>query len=84
MSISAWDTKVLMLFSLLLSSIKILSWFFFFFFMLSNFLIVLVVKGKYKVKIALTIPTCAPTTLTEEIIQTSPLFAFKTIKILSM
>ena len=52
--------------------------------MLSNFLIVLVVKGKYKVKIALTIPTSAPTTLTEEIIQTSPLFAFKTIKILSM
>ena len=52
--------------------------------MLSNFLIIPVVRGKIKVKHAPAIPTGAPTTLTEEMIQTSPLFALKTSKILSM
>ena len=42
------------------------------------------VKEKIKVKLAPAIPTGAPTTLTEEIIQTSPLFALKTFKTLSM
>ena len=49
--------------------------------MLSNFLIILVFKEKIKVKLALAIPTGAPATLTEEIIQTPPLVTLKTIKI---
>ena len=52
--------------------------------MLSNFLIIPVVKEKIKVKIALAIPTGAPTVLTDEMIQTPQLVALKTIKILSM
>ena len=52
--------------------------------MLSNFLIVPVVKEKIKVKLALAIPTGAPTTLADEMIQTPLLVALKTIKILSM
>ena len=52
--------------------------------MLSNFLIICVVREKIKVKLAPTVPTGAPTTLTEEIIQTLPLAALKTIKTLSM
>ena len=51
--------------------------------MLSNFFIIPVLKEKIKVKLAPAIPTGAPTTLTEEIIQT-PLVALKTIKILSV
>ena len=50
--------------------------------MLSNFLIIL--KEKIKVKLVLDIPTVAPTTLADEMIQTPLLFALKTIKILSM
>ena len=73
-----------MLFNLLLASIRILSCFLFLFlFMLSNFLIP-VVKEKINVKLAPAIPTGAPTTLIEEIIQTPPLVALKTIKILSI
>ena len=52
--------------------------------MLSNFLIIPVVRKKIKVKLAPAIPIGAPTTLAEEIIQTPPLVALKTIKILSM
>ena len=52
--------------------------------MLSNFLIIPVVREKIKVKLAPAIPTGAPTTLTEEIIQTPPLFALKTSKTFSM
>ena len=48
--------------------------------MLSNFLIILVVKEK----LAPAIPKGAPATLTEEIIQTPPLVAFKTMKTLSL
>ena len=48
--------------------------------MLSNFLIIPVVKEKIKVKLAPAIPTGAPTTLTDEKIQTPPLVALKTIK----
>ena len=47
--------------------------------MLSNFLIIPVVKEKIKVKLALTIPTGAPTILVNEIIDTPPLLAIKTI-----
>ena len=49
--------------------------------MLSNFLIIPVVREIVKVKPAPAIPTGARTTLTEEIIQTPPLVALKTIKI---
>ena len=48
--------------------------------MLSNFLIIPVVREKIKVKLALAIPTGAPTILVNEIIDTPPLFALKTIK----
>ena len=43
-----------------------------------------VVKENIKVKLAPAIPEVAPTTLTEEMIQTPPLDTLKTIKILSM
>ena len=49
--------------------------------MLSNFSIIPVVKEKIRVKIAPAIPTGASTTLTEEMIQTEPLIALKTLKI---
>ena len=70
-----------MIFSLLLANIRILSCFFF---LLSNFLIIPVVREKIKVKLALAIPTGAPATLVNEMIDTPPLVAPKTIKTLSM
>ena len=85
MSISAWDTKVSMLWSLLLANTRILSCFFFLFLvMLSNFFIIPVVREKFKIKLAIVIPTGAPTTLADEIIQTPLLVVLKAIKILSM
>ena len=85
MSISAWDTKVSMLSSLLLANTRILSCFFFLFLVMpSNFLIIPNVREQIKVKLALAIPTGAPTTLADEIIQTPPFVALKTIKILSI
>ena len=56
-----------------------------FFLCLVIFLTIPVVrKKKFKVKLAPAIPIGAPTTLTEEVIQTPPLIALKTIKFLSM
>ena len=52
--------------------------------MLSNFLIIPVVREKIKVKIALAIPTGAPTRFADEMKQTPLLAAIKTMKILSM
>ena len=52
--------------------------------MLSNFLTVALVREKIKVKLAPAIPTGAPTTLVNEQIDTPPVVALKTIKILSM
>ena len=52
--------------------------------MLSNFLIILVVREKIKVKLAPAIPVGAPSALAEEIMQTPPLVALKTIKTLSI
>ena len=49
----------------------------------SKFLIILVVKKKSKVKLVLAIPTDAPTTLADEMIQTPLLVALKTTRILS-
>ena len=85
MSVRACDTKVSMLLSLLLANIRILSCYFFLFLvLLSNFLIIPVVRGKIKVKLALAIPTGAPTMLVKEMIDAPPAAALKTIKILSM
>ena len=50
----------------------------------SNFLTIPVVRGKIRVKVALVIPTGAPTILVNEIIDTPPLVALKTTKTLSM
>ena len=81
MSISAGNIRVSMLLSLLLANIRTLSCFFFLFLaMLSNFLIIPVVREKIKVKLALAIPTGAPIILVNEIIDTPPLVALKTIK----
>ena len=52
--------------------------------MLSNVLIIPVAREKIKVKLALSIPTGAPTTLADKIIQTPLLVALKIIKILSI
>ena len=52
--------------------------------MFSNFLLIPVVREKIKVKLALAIPTGAPTTLVDEMTDTPPLVALKTIKTLSM
>ena len=82
MSIIACDTKVSMLFSLLLANIRTLSCFFFLFLvMLSNFLIIPIIREKIKIKLALAIPTGAPTTLADEMIQTLLLAALNTINL---
>ena len=52
--------------------------------MLSNFLIIPVVIERIRVKLALAIPTGAPTTLVNKIINTPPLAALKTVKTLTM
>ena len=52
--------------------------------MLSNFLVIPVVKEKFKVKLALVIPTGAQTTLADKMIQYQLLAALETIKILYM
>ena len=48
--------------------------------MLSNFFIIPVVKEKIKLKLALVIPTGAPTTLVKEMIDTPSLVALKKLK----
>ena len=76
MSISACDTKVSMLISLLLANLRILSCFYFLLLvMLNNFLTIPVVKEKIKEKLALAIPTGASTTLLNKQIDTPPLAA---------
>ena len=85
MSVSACDTKVSMLLSLLLASIRILSCFFFLFLVIiGNFLIIPVVKERITVKLATAIPTGARRTLTGKIMQTPPLVTERIIKTLSM
>ena len=74
-----------MLLSLLLADIRVLSCFFFLFLVIfSNFLIIPVVREKIKERLALAIPTGAPTKLVIEIIDTPLLVAPKTMKILSI
>ena len=57
---------------------------FFFLVIFNNFLVIPVVREKIKVKLALAIPTGAPTILVNEQIDTPPVVALKTIKILFM
>ena len=57
---------------------------FFFLVIFNNFFIIPVDREKIKVKLALAIPTGAPTIVVNEIIDTPPVVALKTIKILSM
>ena len=52
-------------------------------FVVSCFLIIAVVRENIRVKLPPSIPTGVPT-ISEEIVQTAPLVALKTIKILSM
>ena len=52
----------------------------FFLVIFSNYLSILIVREKNKVRIALAIPTGAPTIVVNEIIDTPPLVALKTIK----
>ena len=74
-----------MLLILLLARIRIFSCFFFLFLVIfSNFLTIPVVREKNKVRLALAIPTAAPTILVNEIIDTLLLVALKTIKVLSI
>ena len=80
MSINTCDTKVSMLLSLLLANIRILSCFLFLFIVIfSNFLTIPVVREK-NLRLALAIPTRAPTILVNEIIDTPPLAKLKMIK----
>ena len=58
--------------------------FLFFLVIFSNFLTIPVVREKIKVKLALAIPTGAPTMLVKEMIDTPPVAALKTVRILSM
>ena len=80
MSIIACDIRVSLLLSLLLDKITVLSCLFFLV-IFSNFLTIPVVREKNKVRLALAIPTGAPTILVNEIINTPLLVALKTIKI---
>ena len=74
-----------MLFSLLLARASVLSCFFLsFLVILIIFLIIPVVNEKIKAKLALAIPAGAPIAVVEEIIDTPPLVAERTIKVLSM
>ena len=74
-----------MLSSLLSANVRTLSCFFFLFLViLSHFLTIAVAREKIEVKLALAIPTGAPTTLSDKIVQTPLLVALKTIKILPM
>ena len=69
-----------MLLSLLLANIRILSCFFFLFLLIfSNFLTIPVVREKIKIKLALANPTGAATILVNEIFDTPPVVALKTL-----
>ena len=72
-----------MLFNLLLANKKVLLCFFFLFLTIcNNFFIISVVKQSIKLKLALTIYTGTPITLTKETIDISLLVADKIIKVL--
>ena len=73
-----------MLLSLHLANIRILCFLFLFLVIFNNFLTIPIIKEKIKVRLALAIPTGAPIIPVNEIIDTLPLVALKTIKILSI
>ena len=74
-----------MLLSLLLVNIRTLSCLRFLFLVIfSNFLTIPVAREKIRVKLALAIPTRALNILVNEMIDTPPLVALKTIKTFSM
>ena len=79
MSINDSNISVSMLLSFIIASIRTLSCFFFLV-ILSHFFTIPVVREKIKVKLALAIPTGAPTILVNEIIDTPLLFGLKAIK----
>ena len=58
--------------------------FLFFLVIFNNFFTIPVVRERIKAKLALAIPTNAPITLVNEIIDTPPVVALNTIKILSI
>ena len=71
--------------SLLLANIRTLACFFLFFLVISiNYLTIPVAREKNKIKLALAITAGAPITLENEIIDSTPLVALDTIKILSV
>ena len=84
MSNNACDINVSILLSLLYLNFITLFLFFFFFVIFNNCFVIPVVREKIKVKLALAIPTGAPTILVNEQIDTPPVVALKTIKMLSM
>ena len=57
---------------------------FLFLIILSNFFIIPIVSEKNKVRLALAIPTGAPTTFVNEMIETPPLVPLKTTKVWSI
>ena len=57
---------------------------FFFLVIFNNFFTIAVLKEKIKVKLALAIPTGGPTILVNQISDTPPVVALKTITILSI
>ena len=77
----SWDVRVSMILSLLLANISILSCFFFFFLVIfSNLLVIPVVREKKRVKLALLIPTGAPTMLVNEQIDLLQFLHLKQLK----
>ena len=73
-----------MLFNLLLASIRILLHLFFLFLVISNtFFIIPVVRENTRVKVALAISSVTQITLSKVILDTTPVVADKTIKVLS-
>ena len=57
---------------------------FLFLIILSNFFIIPIVSEKNKLRLALAIPTGAPTTFVNEMIETPPLVPLKTTKVWSI
>ena len=77
-SINAWDSRVSILFNLLLARSTILLCFFFLFFVISkNFLFIPVAKVNARVKFAVAIPAGTPITRAKEILDTPPLVVEK-------
>ena len=80
-SINAWDSKVSILFNLLLARSTILLCFFFLFFVISkNSLFIPIAKENARVKYAAAIPVGTPITYEKEILDTPTLVVEKQLK----